>query len=317
MDRFHLVVSNYSRITSFVDNFDKIKSFDPSCDKIYIMDCSPEETWQNELEYAKKLERFGLKYNHNLFFIRRRNWNLNHGAQLDYIKSVIDANIPEPKYIAFVQEHYFDLKNSVKDDTIPENSDYDMDRIEDAFTKDRDVGCVFFARNGIRVGQTNPAKSHDDFFWGDSDTVLQSYSRSKYRYLIDNHKAIKGSRARCFLVDGGNFIVKTKLYTDWFKSRPHLLMNGDGSYGFCHVWEIRLGYILYTQNIKWVDMANNLSYTKAEELFELQKQSEKSLYKLWYENRIWFFYYGRDMSKYMPLPFMDVRKYLREYLRYK
>ena len=38
-----------------------------------------------------------------------------------------------PEYAAFMQEHYLDLKRFVKEDTIPEDAVYDLDRIESKF----------------------------------------------------------------------------------------------------------------------------------------------------------------------------------------
>jgi len=315
MDRYHIVVSNYNRIESFVDNFHRINNFNKNSDKVYVMDCSPEETWEKQLEQTKMLSKYGLMFNSNLFFIRRRNWNLNHGAQLDYIKAIIDGHIAKPTYTAFVQEHYFDLNNYVKEDTIPENSSYDLDLIEAKFSEDREVGCVFLARNGIRVSLTNPVISKKHFLWGDENTVANFYKNSVYKDMVTQGLTLKGANKRCFFIDGGNFIIKTDLYVNWFNSRKHLLVKGDGSYAFCHVWEIRLGCILYKQNIKWLDIKNNISYKNVEELYEIQNSSCLSLSKQWYDNRVWFFFYGRDMINYLPFPLKYIRKYLREYIR--
>jgi hypothetical protein len=35
-----------------------------------------------------------------------------------------------PEYSAFVQEHYFDNKRYVKEDSIPQDADYDLNRVE-------------------------------------------------------------------------------------------------------------------------------------------------------------------------------------------
>ena len=313
MDRFHIVVSNYNRIESFVRNFEKISNFDLENDKVYVMDCSPEGNWAVQLEQTKSLASHGLEYDRNLFFIRRRNWNMNHGAQLDYIKAILDDKIEEPRYTAFVQEHYFDLDECVKDDTIPESADYDLNTIEAKFCEDEKIGCVFFSRNGIRISLNNPLKSTENYFWGDEETIVNEGHDPALINTIVGGRRLKGSKPRCFFVDGGNFIVRPMPYTNWFKVRRSHLVEGDGSYGFCHVWEIRLGYILYKQNIVWVDMLNDLSYGSVGELAAMERSTGRKYSKPWYENRVWFYFYGRDMSRYLPFPWRNIREFRLEY----
>jgi hypothetical protein len=73
MDRFHIVVSNYTHLESFIENFKKIHSFSHDKDKIYIFDCSPKHQWISQLKIADNLIDHGLSWEKNLFFIRRRN----------------------------------------------------------------------------------------------------------------------------------------------------------------------------------------------------------------------------------------------------
>ena len=291
MNRFHIVVPNYQRLHSFVENFQKIIGVDPRMDAIFIFDCSPENVWVEQLAIANRLCAYDLEWNKNLFFIRRRNWGVNHGAQLDYFRAILDGLIQTPRLVAFMQEHFLDLKNYVKEDTIPENSMYDLSAIAKKFESDPRIGCAFHARYGVRVSTSNPVTDRAKEFFGDSEIILQRATR------------------RGFLIDGGNFIVRPELYLKWFSAHPHYLTAGDGSYGFSHVWEARLGQILYDQKIKWCDLVRNLEYTTIAELDGLEKILSEKVSKLWYDNRVWYFYYGRDQWKYLPLPLKSVLGY--------
>jgi hypothetical protein len=297
MHRFHLIVQNYNKLQSLVDNFERVENFDPRRDAVYIFDCSPTHTWQQELLTADRLTEHDLEWNRNLFFIRRRNWGVNHGAQLDYFRCLLDNRIPIPTYSAFVQEHYFDLENYVKEDTLPENAHYDLDQIEMKFESDPETGCVFFARKGIRICVSNPVRNNHTNFFGDAAELFE------------------GATPRCFCTDGGNFIVRPELFVNWFKKNPRYLTKGNGSYGFSHVWETRLGKILYDQKIKWVDMCRDARYETVEELFSLQRSRNEKLGEFWYDNWLWYFFHGRDQQRYPLLSVRSVLTYLfQDYL---
>jgi hypothetical protein len=296
MNRFHIVVSNFKRVISFVDNFNKIHGFDPGQDSIYIFDCSPESVYQSELMTANQLCSHSLEWNKNLFFIKRRNWGVNHGAQLDYFRAILDGLIQPPKLIAFMQMHFLDLKKFVKEDTLPENVIYDLDQIARKFAYDPQIGCVFHSRYGVRVLTSNPVTETAREFYGDGENLLD--------------KAVR----RGFLIDGGNFIVRPELYLNWFTTHRKYLTSGDGSYPFSIVWEGRLGQILYDQKIKWCDMYRNLEYTTISDLDEIEQKLSRKVSKLWYDHRIWYFFYGRDQKLYWPFPLRSFIQYLRIYL---
>ena len=292
MDRFHIVVQNYNKIQSFVDNFSRIETFDPSRDRVYFFDCSSDDRWESELVTADLLTKYDLEWNHNLFFVRRRNWGVNHGAQLDYFRCLLDRRINIPSYAAFVQEHYFDLKNNVKEDTIPEDARYSLDDIQKEFESDSDIGCVFLARNGIRVCVSHPAeKSMNDFF-GDASKLLEN------------------AIPRCFCTDGGNFIVRPQLFLNWFIRNRKYLTKGNGSYGFAHVWETRLGKILYDQNIKWSDMYRGVRYRTIDDLLCVEDTHKEKLSAYWYDNWLWYFFHGRDQQRYRLVQLRPVLRYL-------
>ncbi len=297
MARFHLVVSNYNRLSSFVKNFHRIRGFDELRDSVVILDCSPVSRWQQEVEIADGLTSYGLNWGANLYFLRRRNWGQNLGAQLDYFRCLLDQTIPIPQYSAFAQDHYFDLEHFVKEDTIPEDAVFDLDQLEAQFLLDDQVGCAFFARYGMRICTLNPITNRKKEFFGDGKELLP------------------GAKRKCFFVDGGNFIVRPELYLNWFKAHPRYLVEGDGSYGFTIVWEERLGRILYDQRIKWVDAYRDLTYSSIQELDAIEESRGEKFSTLWYDNRVWSFFYGRDLHAYPPSPVISMLRYFKRYLR--
>lgn len=296
MDRFHIVVSNHQRLSCFVDNFQRIRGFNGEHDRVYILDCSPNSGWRDQMAVANRLTSSGLRWGENLYFIRRRNWNMNLGAQLDYIRCLQDERIPVPAYAAFMQEHYLDLNRVVKEDTLPHNAVYDLDRIEGEFRSDSNAGCVFLARYGIRVSASNPVNEKGKEFFGDGNELLP------------------GARRRCFCIDGGNFIVRPQLYLDWFDDHPRFLVRGNGTYGFALVWEVRLGKILYDQQIEWIDLHRHLRYSTIEQLDVIEGSLAHKASMLWYDHRRYTRFYGSDIEKY-PLTVTSVWLHMRRDLK--
>ena len=247
---------------------------------------------------ADRLTSSGLRWGENLHFIRRRNWNMNLGAQLDYFRCLLDERIPTPAYAAFMQEHHLDPDRFVKEDTIPDGAVYDLDLIEAEFQSDPNVGCVFLARYGMRVSASNPVNERGKDFCGDGTELLPR------------------ARRRCFCIDGGNFIVRPQLYLDWFSAHPGSLTRGDGSYGCALVWEVRLGKILYDQRIEWVDLRRHLTYSTIEQLDVIEESLAQKVSMLWYDSRVYSLFYGSDVQSYPPTPLAPVLRYLRQYARH-
>ena len=126
--RIDIVVANKNRIDLFWNSLDTIKNFDPKIDRIIVMDCSDNSL--EELSKSKKyLDFFELKMNYNFLFFKRRNWNMNHGAQLDYLRLILDEKISKPNYTFFLQDHYLDKNTAVHGDTIPTNFVYDLNLV--------------------------------------------------------------------------------------------------------------------------------------------------------------------------------------------
>jgi hypothetical protein len=296
MDRFHIILSNYNKLFCFVDNFNRLKGFDGKRDKVYIFDCSPDPGWHEQLAIADRLTSFGLRWGDNLYFIRRRNWGDNWGTMLDYLRCVQNKTIQTPQYSAFMQEHYLDVKRYVKEDTIPEDITFNLDQIENEFNSDPDIGCVFICRFGIRICVSNPITKRSREFYGDGIDVLPKANR------------------KFFFIDGGNFIVRPRHLLSWFEKHPSYLSKGDGSYGFCIVWEARMGSILFNQEIKWADMYRNIEFSTIEQIDRIEASRKEKISMLWYDNRVWHFFYGRDLQQYYPAPIVSVLRYLPRYL---
>jgi len=292
MDRFHIVVANHQRLFCFVDNFHRILNFDILRDRVYIFDCSPDVEWQKQLAIAEKLSNFGLLWGENLFFVRRRNWIRDQGAHLDYVRCLRGGQIHPPQFVAFMQDHYLDEKRYIKEDSIPENAVYDLDKIENKFSRNLDVGCIFFSRFGIRISASNIYL--DNRHWGDGENLFP------------------GAERRCLFVDGNNQVIRPQLYLNWFNTFPRQLMP---KCDITNVWEVRLGKILFDQGITWVDMYRDIEYSKISDIDAIEKLRGEKVSKLWYDNRVLFFFGGRDMHKYPPMPVIPIFRYLFNCLR--
>lgn len=291
MDRFHIVVSNYKRLFSFVENFHKIKNFQADRDRLYILDCSPEEDWAAELEAARQLSAYALEWGKSVFFIRRRNWAQNFGALLDYYRWSLAGNIPAAAYHFFMQEHYLDTERFLNADSIPDGFDLDLNAIEQVFVADREVGCAFATRQGIRVSVSQP------YLIQDPPLGLEGREHAPFKdhdgYYL--HHLVEGGVRRYFFTDGGNGVVRAEPYVDYFRAHPDLLVEGDGSFGFCVVWEERLGKILGDLGMKWVDLYNRAIFRNLDELDAVEARLGRRISGLWYENMNWIYYYGYDL----------------------
>lgn len=291
MDRFHIVVSNYRRLFSFIENFHKIRNFDPLHDKVYITDCSPEEEWGRELESAKRLESCGLTWGENLFFIRRRNWAGNIGSILDYYRWALGGQIPATKYGFFMQEHYLDTERFVNCDCVPDDYHPDLDKIDEGFASDPQIGIAFASRLGIRISVLLP------FLIPEPPAGLEGreyapFSDSNGRYL---HQTPEGGVRQCFFPDGATFIVRTETLLDYFRSHEHQLIEGNGSFGFAVAWELRLGKILMDSGSKWMDLYNKVAFRTLEDVDAIEATLQRKISALWIANMNWIFYYGYDL----------------------
>jgi hypothetical protein len=232
--RFDIVLANRERASLFVDSFHRLAGFDPAVDRVVVMDCSREEKWAEQTSLVGRLTSHGLRFGSSLRVFRRRNWNFNQGAQLDYFRLLMDGTLEAPALVFFLQDHYLDTQRFVKEDTVPADAVLDLQAIARKFEEDVSLGCAFASRYGIRVSASNPVKTRSREFFGDGDRLLS------------------GARRRALLVDGSNFVARPQSYLRHFEAARNTLTAGDGSMGFCLVWEARLGRILYDQRVKWL-----------------------------------------------------------------
>ena len=305
MDRFHIVVANCERLSSFAENFHLITNFDPGTDRVYIFDCqrrtrnldrSAEPKGHSQVAIADALTAHGLEWGTNLFFIRRRNWGEICGVQLDYFRCLLDGTIPVPEYSAFMQEHYLDQQRYVNVDTLPEGEVFDLSRFEEGFQSDESVGCVFLTRYGIRVSTSNPDTT-GMFEGGDRVELMPEAVR---RFLF---------------VDGANYACRPQLYLNWFSRHPKELTAGDGSYGFVLAWEAKMGKLLYDQQITWVDLYRDARYRTIADVDAIEQSRGEKISMLWYDCRHYYFFYGRDQQTYRPTPLRPLITYaLKQYL---
>jgi len=291
MDRFHIVVSNYKRLSGFVDNFHKIRNFNPQRDRVFILDCSPEGEWHNELETARRMVDYGLTWGKNVIFVRRRNWAQNFGAVLDYYQWLLKGYIRPVSYNFFMQEHYLDTERSVNVDTIPDNCTIDLDAVEQLFYSDMEIGCAFMSRLGVRVGVSMPGVSDLPALGleGREDTPFKD-TDGAYLYQL-----APGGVRRAFFTDGGNYIARPEPFLDYFRKYPDRLVEGNGGFGFCVVWELRLGQILCDLGLKWVDLYHGVNFRNLDELDAIEARLGRKISSYWYQNMNWIYYYGYDL----------------------
>jgi len=115
--RFDIVVANKDRVEVFFESLENLKNFDFLRDRIIFMDCSDDLQYRKFVNYVEKLGLSKLRF----YFYKRRNWNFNHGAQLDYIRLVGEGVIKKPRFTFFMQDHYLNTKNFIKGDSLPDD----------------------------------------------------------------------------------------------------------------------------------------------------------------------------------------------------
>ena len=279
--RFDIVVSNYTNIHVFLDSIQKIQNYDLKRDRIVIMDCSPDVHAE-----IRKLEQSNLAPAYNFYFYHRRNWNMNHGGQLDYIWLVNEKLLPQAKYVFFMQEHYLNTAVLVKSDTIPEGQTIDLDVIESRFElKPKQI--IFNSRFGFRVSAMPRNREFDDYKNLDSELIS-------------------------FVVDGANFCVISEYLQDYFADHPDLLIDGNGKYSFCHVWETRFTKIFYDFGFDFHELSRGLSFPTIDQLTKSYPEPCE-FWRYAYQNREAWFLYGRKIFP-TTIPIREAITVLRKFI---
>lgn len=292
--RFDLVIANTDRCEVFWEAFNSLKNFNSKHDRIIFMDCSINP--QNELtKCLRYLKYLGIQ-NARFYFLKRRNWNLNHGAQLDYIRLMGENKLRKPKYTYFMQEHYLNKKVLVKGDSIPGRCIIDLDEVEKLLSCNPKM--VFFcARNGFRLSA------------GIAD--IQRFLNYEGKKDI-NTLHLKGSRDICFEIDGGNFCLDIKYYLDHYKKNKKMYTAGNGCIHFCGTWEVRLCKILYDKGLWFFEKHRNLKFKSIAQLksnFPNPGKNWSYVYLRPHAN----FLYGRDIFRYQ---FKFCREYIEEIIKF-
>ena len=159
--RFHVVVFNFERISSFLDNFDKIHNFRPDRDRLIVLDCSVNHDQQTRM-IADFADKRGWTIGREVEVVRRRNWGIDQGARIDYFTDLRKGR-DRPEFIWQFQEHYLDLVSpwsiwpsempriggQLKADTLPDGVVIDLDVCEQIY--DSDVSVIYADRDKVGI----------------------------------------------------------------------------------------------------------------------------------------------------------------------
>jgi hypothetical protein len=264
------VVANYGRIELFWQGLAEVRGFDFQRDRIIVLDCSETSQETASLRAAAATGVAPMLAPSNYVFIRRLNWNLNHGAQLDYFYLLDRGVMSTPRYTFFVQDHYLNRHREVKGDSIPEDFYWDLNFVFAKLQSEPTLVC-FAARNGFRIS-----------------TVVRS-KKTRQALVHQSELAI--------VIDGGNFVVNPKYYLDYFSRHPSRALAGTGSYGFAHVWETRLCWILGEAGCQFMNLRSGLAVSDVRDLKEREPEPGQ-VWQPFLNSPIHWTLYGRDIYKY-------------------
>jgi hypothetical protein len=159
--RFDILILNFERVQLFFDNFHKLRNFDPGKDRIVVLDCSRNRARERELTETFARSHGWQLGGPEIIFVSRENWGIDQGARVDYL-SYLGRGSALPRFVWQFQEHFLDntsdysrwgsgeLAGKIKQDTIPDGTDIDLDSCEGAFEDPR-VSVVFANRDDVGV----------------------------------------------------------------------------------------------------------------------------------------------------------------------
>lgn len=254
--RFHIVVFNFERLSSFLDNFHKIRNFRPDRDRILILDCSINHLSQKQLvkEFAQQR---GWSLKKEIQVIERKNWGIDQGARVDYFSSLRESS-NRPLYLWQFQEHYLDLQSDwsiwptdtpglggqIKNDTIPDNLEIDLDECERIYEENSAVSVIYADRGKLGIF------THED-----------------------------GSE--WFYAGGGNFSVRTDAALAAY--RPEILDSYravyDGTYEWALFMELDYGRRLTCVDREWHDLVTHTQMRDPAHLKKLEGEGQVSLHQ--------------------------------------
>ncbi len=295
MYRFDIVIANRNRGELFWEAFDNIKNLDFEKDRLIFMDCSDDSTLELD-KCLNAISTLGVK-KINFKFIKRRNWNMNQGAILDYVRLVYSNKLQKPRYSFFMQEHYLNKNKLIKEDSIPENMIIDLDKIELSFSEDQKQ-VAFCSRNGYKISASIPTK--------EKITALYKLVKEKgweegfagYYNLQHQSDAVED----CLEISGSNFCTDVAYFYDYYKKYKGKFLFGEGTSKGALVWENRICKILYDQNLTFWEMERDIKYKTTKDLKnDFPNPGESWLY--FYHQPLIYVFMGRDIYKY---PFWNI-----------
>ncbi|HEU4511173.1 MAG TPA: hypothetical protein VFR78_23280 [Pyrinomonadaceae bacterium] len=254
--RFHVVVFNYERISSFLDNFDKIHNFRADRDRLVVLDCSVNHDQQARM-IADLADKRGWAIGKEVEIVRRRNWGIDQGARIDYFAS-LRKRAALPSFIWQFQEHYLDLESpwsiwpsdmpriggQLKADTLPDGVVIDLDFCERVYLENPSVSVIYADRDKVGIF------AHPD-------------------------------GREWFYADGANFSVRT---ADVLEAFPADVLSTyrsiyDGSYDWTLFMELDICRRLNRPDREWYDLVTNESFRDPEDLRAREGEKRVSLHQ--------------------------------------
>ena len=250
--RFHVVVLNFERISSFLDNADKIQNFRSDRDRLIVLDCSI-----NHAAQKQAVADFARKRGWIARVVQRKNWGIDQGARIDYFTALRKMRRP-PKFIWQFQEHYLDLKSPwsiwpsempkigghLKEDTVPDDFQIDLDQCERIYEEHAEVSVLYADRAKLGIF------THDD-----------------------------GNE--WFYADGANFSVRSRDVLDLFS--PDVLSTYksiyDGSYQWTLFMEMDICRRLTRRGRKWYDLVTGEQFADPNGLRKIESEKQVSLHQ--------------------------------------
>ena len=253
--RFHVVVLNFERIHSFLDNVDKLRNFRPDRDRLIVLDCS-----NNHDAQRQAVVEFGRERGWPVEVVRRKNWGIDQGARIDYFGALRKMS-QQPRFIWQFQEHYLDLTSpwsiwpsdypahpqlagQLKQDTVPDDFQIDLDRCEQIYEANPDVSVLYADRAKLGIF------THDD-----------------------------GSE--WFYADGANFSARTSDVLEMFP--PDILSTYksiyDGSYNWTLFMEMDICRRLTRPGRRWYDLVTGEHFSDPDELRRIESSRQVSLHQ--------------------------------------
>lgn len=254
--RFDIVVFNFEHVVSLIDHFDKIRNFRPDRDRLLVLDCSLNHAAEKQRveEFAR---RRGWNFGKEVQVIERKNWGIDQGARVDYLSCLHEAT-SRPRYIWQFQEHYLDLVSpwsiwqedssmpagEIKNDTIPDNLEIDLDECERIYESDPNLSVIYADRGKLGVF------SHEN-----------------------------GSE--WFYAGGANFSARSADALQAF--RPDILDSYraiyDGTYQWALFMELDIGRQLTRAGREWHDLLTHHQFSDASALRKLEAEKQISLHQ--------------------------------------